>query len=158
MHTEFRRALIPNEIPQLLAFDQKVFAKADWFSREEWKIYESWWMLVGRRKVGCCAFLHNADFREDISTVHAPLRGSLYISTTGILTGFQKMGFGAMLKSWQISYARFHRFDRIVTNTRKSNAAMIGLNRRFNFKILRTTPDYYRDPREPTVVMELRLG
>lgn len=147
------------EIRSLVAFDHKVFRKADWFSTAEWRAYESWWMIVGNRRAGCCAFQHNVDFREDASEDdgNPPLRGSLYISTTGILPRFQHMGFGAMLKSWQISYARYHRFTRIVTNARESNAAMIALNERFRFKVLRTTPNYYEDPREATVVMELRL-
>jgi hypothetical protein len=36
MHVEFRRAVIPNEIPELLAFDRKVFPKADLFDEEDW--------------------------------------------------------------------------------------------------------------------------
>jgi ribosomal protein S18 acetylase RimI-like enzyme len=31
------------------------------------------------------------------------------------------------------------------------------LNQKFGFKIVRTTPRYYEDPREATVVMERRL-
>jgi RimJ/RimL family protein N-acetyltransferase len=62
-----------------------------------------------------------------------------------------------LLKAWQIAWARYHGFSRIVTNTRKRNAAMIALNRKFHFRILRTTPRYYDDPPDSTVVMELLL-
>lgn len=78
--------------------------------------------------------------------------------STGILPEARGLGFGRLLKCWQITYARRHRFSRIVTNTRKHNHAMIGLNRSFGFRTIRTTPHYYQDPDEATVVMELRLA
>ena len=97
----------------------------------------------------------NIDFQEDVR--NPPRRASLYVASTGILPRYRSLGFGKVLKSWQISYARYHRFTRIVTNTRKSNKIIIGLNRKFGFKVLRTTSGYYEDPCEPTVVMELNL-
>ncbi len=95
------------------------------------------------------------DIREDRANPHRA--GSLYIASTGILPAFQKRGFGQLFKSWQIAYARNHSFTRLVTNTRKSNAAMIALNRKFHFRTVRTTSRYYSDPVEATVVMELLL-
>ena len=80
-----------------------------------------------------------------------PASGSLYIASTGIHPDFQGMGFGQLLKNWQVIYARYRGFERIVTNTRKSNSAMIALNRKFGFRIIRTTPRYYSDPVESTV-------
>lgn len=161
MHTEFRRAETPKENRSLVVFDHKAFHKhpADWFNQAVWQRYESWWMIIGGRKIGCCAFGRHIDFQEDLrpekSNPHS--RSSLYIATTGILPQFRGMGFGNLMKSWQLSYAHLHGFTRIVTNTRKSNKAMIGLNEKFGFKIIRTTPGYYEGPREPTVVMERRL-
>jgi ribosomal protein S18 acetylase RimI-like enzyme len=67
------------------------------------------------------------------------------------------MGFGQLMKCWQIAYARLHGFSRIVTNTRKRNTGMIALNRKFGFATLRTTPGYYSAPADSTVVMELVL-
>ena len=61
------------------------------------------------------------------------------------------------MKSWQIAYARAHGFNRIITNTRKSNRAMVRLNKKFTFVVVRTSPNYYSGPSEPTVVMELRF-
>jgi ribosomal protein S18 acetylase RimI-like enzyme len=157
MRTEFRRARNPKEIRSLVIFDQNVFQKypADWFDRDDWKGFDSWWMIVNNRKIGCCAFEPHVDFHEDQKNPYR--RGSLYIATTGILPRFRGLGFGDLLKCWQISYARYNRFTRIVTNSRKSNKPMIKLNEKFGFKLLRTTPNYYDNPREPTVVMELRL-
>ena len=155
MKTEFRRASVPREINSLMAFDRKVFPKADVFGVEEWKTDESYWMIVDGTKVGCCAFQKNVDFRDDIAEDNRRLKGSLYITTTGVLPKFQGMGFGRLLKAWEVSFARYHGFTRIVTNHRKSNTRMIKLNRKFGFSVLRTTPRYYEDTGESVVVMEL---
>jgi ribosomal protein S18 acetylase RimI-like enzyme len=161
MHTEFRRALLPQERRSLVLFDHKAFSQypADWFTRDDWNAYEAWWMMVDRRKVGCCAFAPYGDFQEELGEARqqAARRASLYIVTTGILPAWRRLGFGTLLKCWQISYARRHGFTRLLTNTRKSNQAMIGLNQKFGFEIIRSIPGYYENPREPTLVMELRL-
>ena len=161
MHTQFRKAITPVEIRSLVTFDRKVFRDypADWFDENHWGIYESWWMIIDDRKIGCCAFQRNVDFQDDIRKdgKNPVLRGSLYIVTTGILPDFRGQGFGQLLKCWQISYAHRHGFTRIVTNTRKSNKPMIRLNKKFGFKVLRTTSDYYEAPWESTVVLELRF-
>jgi ribosomal protein S18 acetylase RimI-like enzyme len=159
MKTQFRKALIPAEIGSLVRFDHKVFSPADWFDRDDWKTYENWWMIIDNRKVGCCAFKRHVDFEDDLrhDGENPTRRGSLYICSTGILPTFRRRGFGSLLKCWQISYARNHNFDRIVTNTRESNKAMIALNKKFGFKVLRTTPGYYGAPWEPTIVMELLI-
>lgn len=161
MRTEFRRATVAGDLRSLIAFDHKAFHDfpSDWFDREAWEECEAWWMLIDGKKVGCCAFQRHRDFREDIGTdgMNPYLPGSLYIVTTGILPQARGLGLGRLLKCWQIAYARHHRFSRIVTNTRKRNRAMIGLNRSVGFRTIRTTPHYYQAPDEPTVVMELRL-
>ncbi len=142
MNTEFRPAEIPRELRSLCAFDRKVFP-GDHFPPSEWKTYETYWMLVDGRKIGCCAFDNQGD--------------TLYIATTGILPAYQRLGFGRLLKAWEVAYARRNRFKRLITNSRQSNAAMIALNRMFGFRRVRTIKDYYDDPAEPAVVMELRL-
>jgi len=142
---EFRKADVSKELRQLIRFDHEVFRKSDWFTREDWQRCTPYWMLADSKKVGCCAFERRS-------------AGTLYVATTGILPAEQGRGLGALQKCWQIAYARQHGFTRMVTNTRKSNRAMIDLNRKFGFKIVRTSKsDYYRDPAEPAVVMELRL-
>jgi len=86
-----------------------------------------------------------------------PRQTSLHIVTTGILPAWRRLGLGTLLKCWQISYARRRGFTRLFTNTRKSNQAMIHLNQKFGFQVIHSIPDYYQNPREPTLVMELRL-
>ncbi len=154
MKIEFRKAVLPVEIRALLAFDRKVFPAADRFDAEYWRACESWWLIAGGTKVGCCAFEKHVDFHDG----NAPRRkASLYISTTGILPRFQNQGFGPLLKAWQIAYARYHGFNRVITNCRKRNVRMIALNRRFGFRIVRTIPRYYAEPADSAVLLELLL-
>ena len=159
MKTEFREALLPRELRSLVAFDRAVFNESDCFRPSDWAGYKSFWMIVEDKKIGCCAFLENVEFLQDIRSDGANLRrkGSLYIVTTGILPAFQERGFGNLLKSFEIAYAKRNGFTRIVTNTRRRNAAMLALNRKYHFQVVRTTPRYYSDPTDSTVVMELRL-
>ena len=158
MHTEFRRAKLPEEIRKLLLFDRKAFSlyPADWFEAQDWQACEPWWMIVNKRKIGCSAFERDVDFTDDIAepAENSPSSGSLYIVSTGILPAFWGCGFGKLLKCWQITFARNEGFTRIVTNTRESNARMIALNEFFGFKLVRTTPNYYEGPSEATIVME----
>jgi ribosomal protein S18 acetylase RimI-like enzyme len=158
LKTEFRKAELPGDLRSLAAFDRRAFT-SDHFPPEVWKGYQSYWLFVNSRKIGCCAFEEHVDFQDDLrgGDANPPLAGSLYIATTGILPEFRRMGFGQVLKSWQIAYARYHRFSRIVTNVRKRNTAMLALNKKFNFQVVRTSPRYYSDPVDGTVVMELML-
>ncbi len=143
MKTEFLKVRLPADLQRLVTFDHHAFAKSDWFASGDWKEYTSYWMLVNNRRVGCCAFQPQGD--------------SLYIASTAILPEKQGIGFGQLLKAWQIAYARSNGFKRIVIHTRKSNRAMIAVNRKFGFRVVRTVAGYYADPVEPGVVMELRL-
>lgn len=157
MRTEFRKVDVSRELRSLIAFDHKVFSPPDWFDPRAWRQYESYWLLLGSRKIGCCAFEKHADFRDDLGQENPAMKGSLYIASTGILPAFQGKGFGSFMKSWQVAYARRHKFRRMVTNTRKRNLAMIGLNKKFGFRVVRTTRGYYFDPTDSTVVMERML-
>jgi ribosomal protein S18 acetylase RimI-like enzyme len=143
----------------LLAFDRKVFPVSDRFEEDYWRTLTSYWMLIDRVKVGCCAFEKNVDFQEDIrdDETNPPMHGSLFIATTAILPRYRGAGLGQMLKCWQICYARRHRFPRIVTNVRKRNTNMLRINQRFGFEVIRTTQGYYSGPNDSTVVMELCL-
>lgn len=165
MKTEFRQAVLPGELRSLMAFDRKVFSAADVFPSSYWKACEAWWMLIDGLKAGCCAFQLNIDFQEDVVDFPEDVAdgwnpvssGTLYIATTGLLPEYQGRGFGPLLKAWQIAWARRHGYSRIVTNTRKRNKRMIELNTKFGFVVVRTTPGYYAEPTDATVVMELLL-
>ena len=160
MTIEFRKAVLPLELRSLVTFDQKIFSRSDCFAASDWAGYKSFWLSMENKRIGCCAFLENVDFEQDVRAdgVNPRRKDSLYIVTTGILPAFQGRGFGHLLKSFQVAYAKHNGFTRIVTNTRKKNAAMITLNRRHHFEVIRTTPGYYSEPTDATVVMELLLG
>jgi ribosomal protein S18 acetylase RimI-like enzyme len=145
MHTEFRKVKLPAELRQLVAFDHKVFPRSDWFETEDWKLYESYWLLVEGRRIGCCAFERHEDKRNR----------HLYIASTGILPEFQGRGFGMLMKSWQLAFARQHAFTHLVANSRRSNKAMIALNKHFGFRTVKTIREYYENPTESAVVMVL---
>src|SRR4051794_5053434 len=123
MKTEFRKAILPAEARSLQLFDGKVFSEADRFHAAYWRELESYWLLVGGVKAGCCAFVRNLDFQEDVRADFRNVRmpGSLYIASTGLLPKFQGQGFGSLMKAWQICFARQHGFTRIVTNVRRRN-------------------------------------
>lgn len=159
MTTEFRPAVLPNDLRSLMAFDRKVFTRSDLFPAAYWRACEAWWMLIDGEKAGCCAFQRDLDFQEDLEEDgwNPEKKGTLYIATTGLLPAYQGTGLGPLMKAWQIAWARRNGFTRIVTNTRKRNKRMIALNERFGFKVIRTTPGYYAEPTDATVVMELKL-
>jgi hypothetical protein len=64
MKIEFRKAIVPDEIEALYKFDQIAFESfpADLFDAEDWAQYESYWMIVDGKTVGCSAFLHDVDY------------------------------------------------------------------------------------------------
>ena len=141
MNIAFRKAVLPADLRALVAFDRTVFAAADRFDAEYWREIESWCMMVGRARAGCCAFERRGK--------------TLYLSTTGLLPRFQGRGLGAVLKSWEIAYARYHGYRRVTTHCRTSNTRMIALNSQFGFKTRRTERGYYADG--DAVLMELIL-
>jgi GNAT superfamily N-acetyltransferase len=153
MKIEFRKVIIPDEIESLCEFDRKAFAffPADLFDPEDWEQYESYWMIVDGKTVGCSAFVHDVDYDEQ------PRPKCLYIISTGILPELWGQGLGSKQKQWQIESARQWGFEVIVTNMRESNTRIIRLNKKFSFIIRELVPGYYFDPEEAAVVMELKL-
>jgi ribosomal protein S18 acetylase RimI-like enzyme len=149
---EFKKAMIPEEIEALCDFDRRAFHlhPQDLFTPETWQECESYWMIADGETVGCSAFIHDVDYKEQ----RRP--GCLYILSTGVAPEFQRRGFGDQQKSWQIEYAKERGFKTIVTNMRQSNHRIIKLNEKYGFKTRTIDPDYYPDG-EPAVVMELDL-
>ena len=157
MLLEFRKAVLPDEAPKLRRVDVEIFA-ADAFDEALWPLLESYWIIVDAQLAGCTAFVHDADFQEDLrdDKENTPQPGTLYIQSTGLLSQYRGQGLGHRIKAWQIDYAKRNGFQRMVTNCRETNSAMISINKKFGFQPVRTTPAYYEDG-EATVVMELLL-
>jgi len=153
VNIEFRRVALPGELNDLLDFDRLIFGAfpSDLFGPEDWKGYESYWMLVDGIRVGCTAFQPDVDYDWE------PRPGSLYIVSTGVLPEFQGQGLGRSQKEWQIEYARRHDFSAIVTNMRRSNTRIIQLNKSLGFKVRGLHDGYYQNPEEAAIVMELAL-
>ena len=87
MNIEFRKAVVPDEVPALCDFDKKAFQAypADMFPPEEWERYESYWMIVEGKTVGCVA-LQTDDKHE------------LWVASTAVLPEFRRQKFGEKLK------------------------------------------------------------
>lgn len=158
MELEIRKADLPADLDDLCAFDRETFPK-DAFERDEWEGLEAYWLIAEGIRVGCAAFVLNVDFQGDLSEEdpQPALPGSLYIVSTGIRPGHQRRGLGEWLKRWEVNYAQENGFNRIVTNCRVRNNAIIRLNQKCGFQIIRTIPREYYPDGEPTTVMELRL-
>ena len=154
MRLEFQPAELPGDLRRLMAFDRKVFPKSDLFDAAYWKQCESWWLLVDGVRAGTCAFERNVGMVRGGERVRP---GSAYVATTGILPRFRGQGLGRVMKAWQISWALRNGFRTLYGATRKSNKAMIRLNRAFGFQVAYSIPGYYSEPEEAAVVMRLRL-
>jgi ribosomal protein S18 acetylase RimI-like enzyme len=152
VRVEFAPAVLPDDLRRLMAFDRRVFPKADLFDADYWRQCESWWLLVEGVRAGCCAFERNTDVT---ATGERTRPGCAYVATTGILPRFQGRGLGRLMKDWQIAWAMHNALRRLVGVTRKSNKAMIRLNRSCGFREVRTIPDYYAD--EAGIVMAIKL-
>lgn len=153
MRLEFSKAIVPQEIDALCEFDRIVFSAypSDVFDKEDWKEYDSYWMTLDGKRIGCSAFAYDVDFDG------TPRPNCLYVASTGILPEYQGQGFGSKQKQWQIEFARQRHSTAIVTNMRQSNLAVIRLNQKFGFTQREISPGYYSDPDEAALVMELRL-
>jgi GNAT superfamily N-acetyltransferase len=141
----------------LCVLDSKIFLPADCFDDPEmWKEYITFWIVADEQVVGSIALGQNLEFGGDWGT-DKPSPGCVYLASTGILPEFQRKGIGNFVKQWEIDWARSHGFTRISTHCRKSNAGSLRLNTKFGFRVIGEVADYYEDPVEPTIVMELVL-
>jgi ribosomal protein S18 acetylase RimI-like enzyme len=144
---------VPEEIEALREIDARIFKDfpGDLFDAEDWRQFESYWMVEDGAIVGCSAFLLNVDYDE------SPRSGSLYIVSTGVLPEARGRGLGRKQKEWQIDFARSQGFEVIVTNMRKSNRAILRLNEEVGFKFRSIHPSFYYEPEEDAIVMERRI-
>jgi ribosomal protein S18 acetylase RimI-like enzyme len=151
MDLEFRKAVLPDELTDLVAFDAEMFSNpGDYMGPDVWINVEAYWMLADKVKVGCCALEHSLDYDD------APKEGYLYIASIAIVADRRIQGLGTRFTEWQIEYGRRRGFSTIVANTRESNLAMKGLYKKLGFKV-RCITDYYDEPEERTVVFDLVL-
>ncbi len=154
MRVEFLRANVAGELRSLMTFDKKVFGP-DAFDRAMWQEMDAWWMVVDGVKAGCAAFEGDVGFDRHGEPVRE--KGTLYIATTGVLPRLQGRGLGRLMKAWQVAWAQSHKYRRIVTNHRASNAGIIAMNKAFGFRRIGRIKGYYSAPDEDAISMELVL-
>jgi ribosomal protein S18 acetylase RimI-like enzyme len=147
----------------LFEIDKQTFRPVDWFKKpSEYAEYSDVHLIfVGHRIAGSMAFEHDIDIERKadgaLGDNYVRTTGTLYIVNTAILPEFQRRGIGKKAKEWQIAHAKEQGFTRIVTYPRKSNAAIVGLNRKFGFEIVMEIPAGEWYDKEPALCMELDL-
>lgn len=152
MDPAYRKVVFPDELDDVLAFDAAVFSNpGDYMSPDDWMPCDAYWMLVDNVKVGCCGLQADVDYDD------TPKSGSLYIASIAIAADMRGQGLGTRFTQWQVEHARERGFSAIVTNTRASNVAMIGVYTKLGFKIRRVR-DFYDEPEERMVIFDLGLG
>lgn len=154
MSVEIRKAISKEDRELLCRMDKQMFPKGDVYDKPSyWKEYDCYFLLLDGKPIGSIAFKpHTAPNGEN---EFIPSDDCLYITSTGILPRFQGRGWGAFLKAWEIVYARHCGFKRVLSHVRKSNTRIIKLNQKFGFRVVREMPNYYTDPREDGLLMEL---
>ncbi|MDP3685370.1 MAG: GNAT family N-acetyltransferase [bacterium] len=155
--TTIRRVDVEEEGQLLVRLDEHIFLPADRFLLEDWKDYECYVLEVESiGMIGSCAVRRDSTLADD-EDEFVCASGTLFCGSIGVLPQYQRQGFGLLLKAWTIAYAHSLKCVRVVSNMRESNGASIGLSSRFGFHVTRRIPDFYEDPVETAVVMELVL-
>ena len=157
MDIQIQRANLALDAVHLSEMDVKIFDADAFAFVEDWNGLECFWVIVDGVRIGCFALRHNSTMAHDYDDEYPYVPGSLYIVSTGLLPEFQGKGIGSFVKQWQIDYAKSHGFRVINTNCRRSNEASYRLNTKFGFVYIGQVPDYYEDPTEDALVLELRL-
>jgi GNAT superfamily N-acetyltransferase len=72
-----------------------------------------------------------------------PKKGSLYVVGTALLPQFRGLGYAAVLKAWQLAYAKQNGFKWLCGHIRESNRASIAMNERFGIAVTGVQKNYY---------------
>ena len=138
----------------LVRLDAEIFLRSDRFSTTDWRKcgLQVYLLRVGRRIVGTVALEHNRD-----GETYGQVPGHIYLASIGIRPAWQGKGLGLILMSWVISYAKLGGFNKIRSHIRPSNRPSSRLHLRFGFKVLKTVPFLYLDPREEGLLLENNL-
>lgn len=153
MRLEIKKAdSADNEL--LAEMDSRIFSASDAFPGDVWEDLISYWVILDGERIGSISMKHDSGYWSG----EYPARpGCVYIASTGLLPEWRGKGLGEKLKAWEVDYARRLGFKVAVTNCRESNKKIIGLNKKFGFRAVKTHPNYYECPTEDSVVMELKL-
>ena len=157
MQIEIRPADSIADAEALSALDRRIFPPGDCFADLTWwGDCECFWIIVDGQPIGSIALGLDMEFSRSWDEDN-PSPGSMYLISVGILPEFQKRSFGSVAMQWLIHYARSKGFARISTNCRKGDVGSLRLHKKFGFRVVDEVSDYYRNPVETAVVMQLIL-
>lgn len=151
------RRVRSEEIDLLCKLDVQIFENDAFDTPELWEDLETFFILANKVIVGSIALRPNTGIAENFDADYLPQTGSIYIVSIGLLPAWQGRGIGKQVMQWIIEYARKNNFTVIVSNIRASNIRSILLHQGAGFRIARLILGYYNEPKEDTVVLELRL-
>ncbi|HEY9584055.1 MAG TPA: GNAT family N-acetyltransferase [Candidatus Paceibacterota bacterium] len=147
----------PDEVKILCELDVQIFENNAFDAPELWENLETFFILADKFIVGSIALRHNTGMADHYDYEYLPETGSIYIVSIGLLPAWQDRKIGKQGMQWIIAYARKNNFTRIVSNVRASNIRSILLHQGAGFRISQLIPEYYEEPKEDTVVLELKL-
>lgn len=151
----------PTQVAKLKEVEVVLFPRtSEQSTEEEWSYYltvlKFFWAEVNGETAGSLHLGLHLDWADDDDVlVDAP--GCLLSASLGVLPAFRGRGVASAVRRWVIGYAKSEGFGRIVTYCRPSNTAIVRINQKFGFELIGEFPDYWEDPVEPCLVMELKL-
>lgn len=153
------RAKIPEETNALMRMDKTIFGNRDVGNRYFWDeiITEAWWVVVDGKRIGTTALQANSGMSLRVGTDCPEEIGTLFVCSTGLLPKWHKLGIGTLVKAWQIAHARHEGYAKLLTCVRVSNQASIMLNQKLGFAVREVIEDFYSNPTEHAVVLELSI-
>lgn len=138
---------------RLDALERQIYRPADQFEPADWKDYECFVLKLRDQDIGALALRFNADLTDDDEFIAAPR--TLFCGSIGVVPQYHRFGFGSLLLAAMITEARLRKCERIVSNIRESNTTSIALHQKFRFCSIRSILNFYDDPSEAAVIMEL---
>jgi len=143
MKIELRRAHSRKDAKRLSRLDRKIFAVGEAFRERNWWGCRCFWIVVDGKIAGSIAMSHNKEFR------------SLYIDTIGIIPSLRGKGIGTFVLDWQIEYAKKLGCRLVTSDIRLSNKRSVYLHERAGFKVAGVVKDFYDNPKEDGLRLEL---
>jgi ribosomal-protein-alanine N-acetyltransferase len=96
--------------------------------------------------------------RRAVGAIHwRYLGGEAEILDLAVARKYRRAGHGKFLLANFLRLAIQHRVNKIFLEVRESNSAAIALYRQFGFSISGRRPNYYRDPIESALLLDLRI-
>lgn len=160
MNLEIRKANPETESEQLSAMqvavlpDEKPFPKDIWMEEK----IETWWVMMDGEKVGIVSIEMDSAPGSTYESDSEPSPGSIYLILIGLIPKWQGIGLGKVAMNWLKTKARTtYGCSRIVSNLRPSNTCSVDLHAGEGFRVIGYKPDYYPNPIEGSLVLELKL-